>query len=116
VDTGGYELLEIYSSDQNHVVFRVKARSHAAEEIGRIKVSGTEPILLADMGLYSIPVGEKYSVPTLDAAARSRILRELRNALKEFYVYPNTAKTISAALRRNEERGEYHSFADGDQP
>jgi len=43
-ETGGYDLLEVYSNDKTNVFFRVKARTNTGEEIGRLRVSETEPV------------------------------------------------------------------------
>lgn len=48
-ETGGYDLLDIYASEQTTVIFRVKARKSAEEEIGRIKVSATAPSAAEDL-------------------------------------------------------------------
>src|SRR5687768_4200847 len=58
-ETGGYDLLDIYSSDQTNVFFRVKAKTNAAEEIGRMRVSATGPLAVTDLRTWRIPVGGK---------------------------------------------------------
>jgi hypothetical protein len=69
-----YDLLAVYSGDQTHVVFRVKARASPDEEIGRVKVSATEPVLVTEMRLLRIPSGARFEAVTLDEAARATVV------------------------------------------
>jgi hypothetical protein len=113
-ETGGYDLLAIHSSDQMDVVFRVKARTGAEEEIGRISVKATEPWVVTELGTWRIPAGAKFEPVTLDAAARARLVDSVAGILDSLYVYPETARQMAAAVRARERRGEYHSIVDGE--
>jgi retinol-binding protein 3 len=113
-ETGGYDLLAIYSSDQTHVVFRVKARASPDEEIGSVKVSATEPVLVTELGLFRIPSGARFEAVRLDAAARATVVDRVSGILDDFYVFPEIGKEMSAALRRREKHGEYRPIVDGE--
>ena len=106
-ETGGYDLLDIYSSDQTNVFFRVKAKTNAAEEIGRMRVSATEPLAVTELRTWRIPVGGKVDVVRLEATASAKVIDRVNGLLDAFYVFPETAKKMSAALRGHESRGEY---------
>jgi hypothetical protein len=112
-ETGGYDLLEIYSNDQTSVFFRVKARSNAAEEIGRVRVNVAEPPAVTELGTWRIPAGAKVDLVTLDATARAKVIQRVASLLDGFYVFPETAKKMSADLRRRETRGEYRAMLYG---
>jgi hypothetical protein len=113
-ETGGYDLLEIYASDQTNVFFRVKAKSNATEEVGRMKVRATEPLAVTDLRTWRIPVGGKVDVVMLDATASATLIDRVDSLLDSFYVFPETAKKMSAALRRHESRGEYRTILYGE--
>jgi hypothetical protein len=113
-ETGGYDLLDIYSSDQTNVFFRVKAKANAAEEIGRMRVSATEPVAVTELRTWRIPVGGTVDVVRLDATASAKVIDRVNGLLDAFYVFPETAKKMSAALRRNESRGEYRTVLYGE--
>jgi len=110
VETGAYELLEVYSNDKTNVFFRVKARTTAAEEVGWLKVSEAEPATVERIGTWRIPAGATVDPVPLDAAARHRLVERVADAFESFYVYPETGRRISAALRAHEKRGEYRSM------
>jgi hypothetical protein len=113
-ETGGYDLLDIYSSDQTNLFFRVKAKTNAAEEIGRMKVSATGPLAVTDLRTWRIPVGGKVDVVRLDATASAKLIDRVNGVLDAFYVFPETAKKMSAALRRHQSRGEYRTIIYGE--
>ena len=112
-ETGGYDLLDIYSNDQRTVVFRVKARTNSAEEIGRVTVSAAEPPAVTELGTWRIPAGAKVDVVSLDATARTKVIDRVAGLLDGFYVFPEAAKKMSATLRKREARGEYRDMRDG---
>jgi len=112
-ETGGYDLLAIYTNDQTHVLFRVKARANAAEEIGTMQVNATEPLVVTELGTFHIPAGAKFEAVTLDSAARARVIDHVAGAFDSYYVYPEIGKKMSAALRMRKTSREYRSIHDG---
>jgi hypothetical protein len=106
-ETGGYDLLDIYSNDQTTVFFRVKARTNGAEEVGRVTVSATAPVAVTELGTWRIPADAKVDVVKLDATARTNVIDRVAGAFDSFYVYPEIGKKMSAALRKRNARGAY---------
>jgi hypothetical protein len=112
-ETGGYDLLDIYSNDQTTVFFRVKAKENAAEEIGRVSVNTTEPLAVIELGTWRIPPGTKLDVVALDAPTRTKVIAAVAGWVDHFYVIPETATKMSAALRKHEARGQYRTLIYG---
>lgn len=113
VETGAYDLLEVYSNDKTNVFFRVKARTTTAEEVGRLRVSEAEPAAIEELITWRIPIGARWDPAPLDTAARRRLVERIAGAFESFYVYPEIGKKMSAALRAHEKRGEYRSMLYG---
>jgi len=49
----------------------------------------------------------------LDAAGRNRIIEAVVSALKQNYVYPETAEKMAAANHDNQQKGKYDDITDG---
>jgi len=113
-ETGGYDLLAIYANDETNVFFRVKAKVSATEEIGRVRVSATEPVVVTELRLSRIPAGASFEAVTLDATARAGLIDRVAGILDDAYVFPETGKAMSAALRMREAGGEYRDMRDGE--
>ena len=60
------------------------------------------------------PAGIAPGSVTLDATSRARVIDRVASMLDDFYVFPQIAKEMSAALRRHEKRGEYRTMVDGE--
>jgi hypothetical protein len=112
-ETGGYDLLEIYAADPATIFFRVKPRTRGAEELGRVRVSTTEPVAVTELGTWRIPAGAAVDVVTLDATLRTKIVDRAAEAFDRFYVYPKIGKKMAATLRKRNARGEYRSIVYG---
>lgn len=112
-ETGGYDLLEVYSDDKTNVFFRVKSRTTAAEEAGRLRVSEAEPVAVTELTTWHIPAGATLDAVPLDATARHRLVERVAGAFDSFYVYPEIGKKMAAALREHEKRGAYRSMRYG---
>lgn len=112
-ETGGYDLLEVYSDDKANVFFRVKARTTATEEIGRLRVSEAEPGVVEELGTWRVPAGTGLDAVPLAASARRRLVERVAAAFASSYVYPEIGKQMAAALREHEKRGEYRSMRYG---
>ncbi len=114
-ETGGYDLLEVDANDRTNVFFRVKQRSSAVEEFGRIQVSATAPVKLAVLDVRRIPAGAKAEPVVLDAADRARVVGQVAGLLDRFHVDPKIGKTLSTAVRKRAARGDYRPFTYGDE-
>jgi len=112
-ETGGYDLLAIYTNDQTHILFRLRARTNAGEEIGTIQVSATEPRVITELGTFRIPAGARFEAVTFDDATRARVIDQVAEMLDDFYVIPETAKKMSTALRKRKTSREYRAIRDG---
>ena len=112
-ETGGYDLLAIYTNDQTHILFRLKAKSNGGEEIGTIQLSATEPRVFTELGTFRIPAGARFEAVSLDYATRARVIDQVAGVLENSYVIPEAAKKMSAALRKRKTNREYRAVRDG---
>jgi hypothetical protein len=112
-EVGGYDLLDVYTNDRTHILFRLKARGNGGEEIGTIGLTATEPHALTELGSFRIPAGARFEAVTFDDATRSRIIGRLNGVLESAYVFPETAKKMSAVLRKRKASREYRAVRDG---
>lgn len=112
-ETGGYDLLDIYTNDQTHILFRLKARANGGEEIGTIQVSAAEPRVLTELGTYRIAAGSRFEAVTFDDATRARVIDQVTGVLNDYYVFPETAQKMSAALRKRKTSRDYRAIRDG---
>ena len=112
--TGGYELLEVSSSDPTNLFFRVKQKRWAVEEVGRLEVSAADPKALEVLGMWRIPAGARFEPSTLDEATRARVIKFAAAAYESSYVDPGIGRQMAAALRKSAARGEYRAVRYGD--
>jgi hypothetical protein len=112
-ETGGYDLLDIYTNDQSRILFRLKARANGGEEIGTIQVSATAPHVLIELGTFRVPAGARFEAVTFDDATRARVIDQIIRMLEASYVIPETAKKMSAVLRKRKPSREYRAVRDG---
>ncbi|MEO8020195.1 MAG: S41 family peptidase [Pseudomonadota bacterium] len=113
-EVGGYDLLEIYSSDRTNVFFRVKARTNPVEEAGRVTMSAADPKSVSNLGTWRIPPGGRFEAVALDAAARHKLVERVAETFDRFYVIPEIGKQMAAALRKHDAHGDYRSMRFGD--
>jgi hypothetical protein len=113
-ETGGYDLLEVYFNDKTNVFFRVKSRSTASEEVGRLRVIEAEPVSVAELGTRRVPAGAKLNAAPLDTRARDRVVDSVATMFDSLYVYPEIGRKMSAAVRRQAARGEYRTMLYGE--
>jgi hypothetical protein len=112
--TGGYDLLEVSSSDPANVFIHVKQRRWAVEEVGRLEVSTTDLTAIETLGLWRMPPGAKFDPITLDDPARARVIEIAAGHFGESYVDAGIARKMAAALRKNLGRGDYRNARYGD--
>jgi len=113
-ETGEYDLLEVHANDQTNVFFRVKQRSSAVEEFGRLQVSATAPLKLTTLDVRHIPPGARGEQVTLDEAARAKVIGQVATLLERFHLNPKMGKTLSTAVRKRAANGDYRSFMYGE--
>ena len=110
-ETGGYDLLDIYTNDQSHILFRLKAKADGGEEIGTIQVSAAEPRVLTELGTFRIPAGSRFEAVTFDDGTRARVIDQVTKVLNASYLFPETAQKMSGALRKRKSSREYRHTA-----
>jgi hypothetical protein len=113
--TGGFELLSIDKNERLHIEFRVKEKASTTIALGKIDVKD-DPAVVVRFSLLAIPAGVTSAdmVSKIDAATRKRVINGAITNLNEFYVYPEMAKKMEAALREHQNRGDYDAVDDGD--
>jgi hypothetical protein len=114
--TGGFNLLQIVKSEPLHLEFLAKERGGETTAFGKLEVKDGNPAQVASFGLRAIPPGTAVSDLTfkIDAATRTRVIDGAIAHLNEFYVFPETAKKMSEAVKARQKKGEYDSLTDGD--
>jgi retinol-binding protein 3 len=113
--TGGFALLQVLKSERLHLEILVKERNSETRALGTLDVKDAEPAEVIHFNLRAIPPGTSVSDLTsdIDAATRARVIDGAIAQLKEFYVFPETAKKMEEAVRARQKRGEYDSITAG---
>ena len=83
--SGGYDLLEVRSSDPTNVFFRIRQKARAVEEAGRLQVSEEAPVSLRMVNAWRMPPGATFDPITLDDAARARVVESAAGILEQFH-------------------------------
>jgi hypothetical protein len=65
------------------------------------------------LGFRIIPPGGVIEDVPLDIAGRKRVIEAVLSALKQNYVYPETAEKMAAAILDNQQKGKYDDITDG---
>jgi hypothetical protein len=109
--TGGYELLSVQAAGQLWIVFRASEKASHKQVTGRLMLDPANPAFISRLHLSyeSSPAG-----PTLRAADRERLIENAAKALDNFYVFPDVARKMSAALRSRQRHGAYQGMTDGE--
>jgi len=115
-ETGGVDLVAVDKSERLHIEFRAKDRATPNVGFGKIDVEDGHPPRVTSFSLRVIPPGMTAADMNIavDAAARSRILDGIAAKLNEYYVYPDLATKMVAAVRAHQKKGEYDAITDGD--
>ncbi len=112
--TGGFELLSIEKSERLSIEFLVKGHASETRAMGRLRVEDAEPARVANsLLLRAIPPGATILGFTIDAEIRDGVIEGAVAKLEEFYVFPETADEMAAALATRQRRGEYDTVTDG---
>jgi hypothetical protein len=112
--TGGYDLLDVRSSDPTNVFVHVKQRRWDVEEAGRLQVSARNPTTLETLGLWRMPRGARFDPVTLDEAVRARVVAFAAKTFESSYVDAAIGRKMAVALRKQQARGAYRDVQYGD--
>ena len=112
--SGGYDLLEVRSSDPTNVYFRIRQRSREVEEAGRLQVSAESPAALKMVNAWRMPPGATWEPITLDDAARTKVIESAAGILEQFHLDVKTGKLLATGLRTRLASGEYRDIPYGD--
>jgi hypothetical protein len=111
--TGGFDLASVSQSEPRYVEFAVKERATGREAIGMMEVSDATPPRIVNSQVRLPPPGARLIGFGIDAATRDRVINGTLTKLDEFYVFPETAKKMAAAVREREKKGEYANVRNG---
>jgi hypothetical protein len=100
--TGGFTLLSIEHSTSDAISFRVKGRDDNIEAFGNLLLASPAPPKVKSLGIRALPPSAVIENIKLDAAERQRVIDGVVSNLKEYYVYPETAQKMSAALQAHQ--------------
>ena len=114
-ETGGFELVTIVRSAPLVIEYVINARSTPQTWFTSLEVTDEKLPRVVEMHRDEIPRGSK--VPAVqvvvDAAARARVVDGVARLLTDWYVYPDVAKNMVAALRAHQTAAEYDAITDG---
>lgn len=111
--SGGFDIVSVKKSEPLRLVFVLKERNGELQALARLQVSGTEPRRVVRFNIDAMAPGAAVIGFDIDAATRTHVIDAASEKLDEFYVFPDAAKKIAAAVRARAERGEYDSVTDG---
>lgn len=111
--TGGFTLLAIEQSAADAIRVRVRGNGDHLEAYGKVLLATTAPPRVSWLGFRLIPPGSVIEDVPLDEAGRQRVIEAIVSVLDQNYVYPDTAKKMAAAIRANQQKGQYDNITDG---
>ena len=114
-DSGGFELVSIERSEPLVIEYIINARSTTQTWFARLEVSDEKSPGVVDLHRDEIPRGSKVAVARIvvDAAMRARVVDGVARVLTDWYVYPDVATKMAAALRAHQAMAEYDTITDG---
>lgn len=113
--TGGFTLVSIVHSTPDKLSFLVHGRGDNIDAYGTLQLAGTTPPRVRHMGIRAIPPGAKLDDIQLDEGTRQKTIDAISGRLTEYYVYPDVAAKMIAAIRDHEKHGDYNSMVDGNE-
>ena len=111
--TGGMNLLSIDGSEPMSVRFRVHDRGGPTVGAGSLTLTAAEPHTVEHLQLSALPPGATVDWKPVDAGERERVIAGVASKLDEFYVYPDGAKEMTAAIEAKSRHGDYNQITDG---
>ena len=112
--TGGFDLLAIESSEPLLINFRVKEKASSTVGIGNLQMKDAQSGMVESFNIRTIPPAAVVETVKLDSGRRQQVIDGVAKNLKEFYVYPDLAAKMEAAVRANQKRGDYDAITDPD--
>ena len=110
---GGFTLIAIDASQPLSMHFQVRERGGTTVGAGSIEVTAAEPHAVEHLRVLRIPPGATVDWKPIDAAERERVIAGVAANLDKFYVYPDSAKAMTAAIEAKDKHGDYNSITDG---
>jgi hypothetical protein len=112
-ETGNFTLLSVIDSSPTFISFRIKQAADGKEVLGTFALSSTNPPKVKNWTVRVIHPGQTLDTAPLDAAARKRVIDAISARLTEFYIYPDMAKQMIAALNQHQQHGDYDRYTNG---
>lgn len=111
--TGGFTLLSIEQSAADGVRVRVRGNGETLKLMAGSSSPLRRPPRVSWLGFRLIPPGGVIEDVPLDAAGRKRVIEAVLSALRQNYVYPETAEKMAAAVLYNQQNRKYDGITDG---
>lgn len=108
--TGGFELLSVEHSEPNSIEFKVQEARSDVRAVGRIALSG-DPLRVGEAGFFALPSDAKMLGFGIGASMKDSVIDGVIDALRERYIFADTAEAMAEALQRR--RGEYEAVTSG---
>lgn len=113
--TGGFRLVSIVSSTPDKLAFLVHGRRDNIDAYGTLQLASTAPPRVKRLIIRALPPGAKLDDIQLDAATRQKTIEAISAQLTEYYVYPDVAAKMIAAVAEHAKKGDYNSITDGNE-
>jgi hypothetical protein len=111
--SGGFDVQSIRKSTPLYLEYTLKERAGSREAIGMLEVSAANSTRVANTMVRLMPPDGKVLGFEIDAVTRERVIANIIAKLDEFYVFPDVAKKMGAALRAREKGGDYSQVSNG---
>ncbi len=108
--TGGFQLLDVAQDESGRLAFRVKELASPTIAVGKLDMSADESPTVRRFVLLAVPpdVTANAMLLRIDAATRERLVDAVITQMNEYYVIPEAAKKVEAALRVRQQAGAYN--------
>jgi retinol-binding protein 3 len=113
--TGGFTLVSIVKSTPDKLTFLVHGRGDHVDAYGALQLASTAPPRVKRLSIRAMPPGAKLDDIQLDAATRQKTIEAISTQLTDYYVYPDVAAKMIAAVQEHEKKGDYNSITDGNE-
>ena len=111
--TGGFTLVSIVHSAPDKLTFLAHGRGDNVDAFGTLRLASTSPPRVQQLSIRAIPPGAKLDDIQLDDATRQTTIEAIAGKLTEYYVYPDVAAKMIAAVEDHQKHGDYSSIVDG---
>ena len=110
---GGFEVVSVEKSEPRRIVLLLKERNSDMQALAKLQVSDSDPPRVTSSEVDRIAPGAAIIGYDIDAATRTRVIDAAIASIDDYYVFPDVAKKMGAAVRARAKRGEYDSITDG---